>query len=117
MSPRRIVIAVSGWIAMAATLLPAASPERIVPTVAFLVLAPGAAFVGLRHRIDRASAPDALEDFTLTFVVSLGLGALVSEALYLSHTFTLSRALVALAALTTAGALIPGRRRAGEEVS
>jgi hypothetical protein len=117
MSPLRILIAVSGWIAMAATLLPAASVERIVPTVAFLVLAPGAAFVGLRSRIDHSSTPDALEDFTLTIVVSLGLGALVSEALYLSHAFTLPRALIALAALTSAGALIPGRRRVAEEAS
>lgn len=108
-TPRRILLAVSGWIAFAATLLPAASPERILPTAAFLVLGPGAACVGLRHRLDQGTAADGLEDFTLTFVVSLGLGALVSEALYLGHAFTTPRAMAVLAVITTVAALIPGR--------
>lgn len=109
LTPGRILLAVSGWIALAATFLPAASPERILPTVAFLVFGPGTACVGLRRRLDRGAPADGLGDFTLTFVVSLALGALVSEALYLGHAFTTPRAVGALAAVTTVATLIPGR--------
>lgn len=112
LTPGRALLALSGWIALAATLLPAASPERIAPTVVFLVFGPGAACVGLRRRLDSDTRSNAgsgrLEDFTLTFVVSLGLAAIVSEAFYLGHAFTTPRAMAALAAVTTVAALIPG---------
>jgi hypothetical protein len=110
MTGKRILLAASGWPALAATLLPAASPERILPTLAFLVFAPGAACVGLHHRVDRAARPDALEDLAFTVMLSLGSAATVSEAMYLAHAFTLDRAFAALAALTTLAALCPGRR-------
>ncbi len=111
MTPRRIALALSGWLAFTATLLPQASPERIIPTVAFLVFAPGAACVGLYHRVDRGAAGDALEDLAFTVMLSLGSAALISEAMYLAHVFTLDRAFAALAALTTVAALGPGPGR------
>jgi hypothetical protein len=109
MTAKRILLAASGWAALAATLLPQASPERIIPTLAFLALGPGKACVDLYHRVDRATAHDVLEDLAFTVLVSLGLAALVSEAMYLSHVFTLNRAFATLAALTTLAALCPGR--------
>ena len=113
MSACRVLLALSGWIALAATALPAASIERIVPTMAFLLLAPGGAVVGLRRRRHGGEPADRLGDWTLTVVVSLGLAVLVSEAYYLGHAFGTVRALGTLAALTTLAALAPGRRRAG----
>ncbi len=110
MTGKRMLLAVSGWIAFAATLLPPASPERIIPTLAFLVLAPGAACVGLYHRVARPPA-DTLENLAFTVMLSLGSAALISEALYLTHVFTLNRAFAALAALTTLAALCPGRAK------
>lgn len=107
----RLLLAASGWLALAATLLPAASAGRIAATVAFLVVAPGAAAVGAVRRRARAQArSDRLEDLVITVVVSLGLATLVSEALFLAHAFTLARAMIVLAGLTSAAALIPARR-------
>lgn len=115
MSPGRVLLALSGWIALAATALPAASIERIVPTAAFLLLAPGAAVVGLRRRRPGAEPADRLGDWMLIVVVSLGLAVIVSEAYYLGHAFSTVRAFGTLAALTTLAALAPGRRRPGAE--
>lgn len=113
LTAKRIALAATGWLAFAATLLPEASPERIVSTLGFLVLAPGAACVGLYHRMDHARG-DVLEDLAFAVMLSLGLAALISEALYLAHVFTLDRALAVLAALTTLAALCPGRTRREE---
>lgn len=110
-SAPRLVLMASGWLALAATLLPAASAERIVPTVAFLVLGPGAAAVDAVHRRARAQVRgDRLEDLVIAVVVSLGLATLVSEGFFLAHSFTLSRAMIVLAGLTSAAALVPDRR-------
>lgn len=106
----RILLAASGWIALAATLLPAASGERIAPTVAFLFLGPGAALTGLRRRLSPSVAPDAGEDRMLTVVLSVCLAVLVSEGMYLGHFYTTPRAMCVLAGLTTVAALCPGRR-------
>jgi hypothetical protein len=114
----RLLLAASGWAALAATLLPAASAERIVPTVAFLALAPGAAAVGAVRRLARARVrDDRLENLVVTVAVSLSLATLVSEGLLFAHGFTLSRAMIVLAGLTSAAALVPGRRapREGRE--
>lgn len=105
---KRAALALSGWLAFATTLFPQATVERVAPTLAFLALAPGAACVGLYHRCDRARG-DALEDLAFAVLLSLGLAALASTALYLTHAFTLDRAFVVLAAITTSAALCPGR--------
>jgi hypothetical protein len=107
----RLLLAASGWLALACTLFPAGSVERIVPTVAFLALGPGAACLGALRRLTGGSAPsdDRLEEWVIAVVVSLSLATLVSEALFLAHGFTLPRAMLVLAGLTSAAALAPGR--------
>jgi hypothetical protein len=123
MTSRRYLLAASGWLALACTLLPPASLERILPTLAFLAIAPGAALVGLRRRLNRSSAAGGeaalldnavsenavLENAVLAVVVSLSAAVLVSEGLFVGHAFTMPRAMLALASLTTVAALAPGR--------
>lgn len=117
MTPGRLILLVSGWLALAATLLPAASFERIVPTVAFLVLAPGAALVGMQRRLGRwkrgrqtePGERDRLESTVLAVVLSLSLATLVSEGFFIGHAFTLTRAMAALAGITSVAALFPLR--------
>lgn len=112
-------IAASGWVALAATALPAANPLRVLLVTAFLVLGPGAAAVRLAGRPggrrDRTSA--RLETGVLTVAVSLSLSALVAEGFFLSRDFSVHRALGVLAGLTTLLALLahlgPRRRRPG----
>ncbi len=113
MSAGRVLLALSGWIALAATALTAGGAVRIVLTVAFLVLGPGAALTGLRRRLTPQVEPDAGEDRILTVVISLCLATLVSEAFYLGHCYTTVRAMSVLAGITTLAALCPGRRARG----
>ncbi|MFE0458491.1 family 16 glycosylhydrolase [Kitasatospora sp. NPDC058965] len=108
----RTVLALSGWVALLATLLPAGSPVRVAVTAAFVLLAPGAAAVRPRWPRPREGAVlPALEGAVLTVAVSLALAVAVAEAFYLHHAFTLPRALAVLAAVTTVLALLP---RAGD---
>jgi hypothetical protein len=110
------LLALSGWIALAATALPPASPIRILASVAFLLLGPGTAVVLLADAlmVRRGTQPyRGLAALTLAVAVSLALGTLVSEAFALTGTFTMVRALITLAALTTGLALIPGMARLG----
>lgn len=105
-----ILLAGSGWIALAGTAMPPASPLRIVLSVAFLLLCPGTAVVLLADAlmIRHGTRPyHRLAALTLAVAVSLALGTLVSEAFALTGTFTMVRCLIALAALTTALTLIP----------
>jgi len=113
--PSRLGLAASGWLALAATALPDGSPARIAIAFAFLLLCPGAAAVRLGGAVldrGRDRSMDLLEAGVLTVAVSLALGALVGEAFFVSHSFTTTRAIAALAAITTVGALcpVPGRR-------
>jgi len=112
MPPGRYMLAATGWLALAATFFPAASLERIVPTVAFLVLAPGAALVGMQRRLSRgAEQRDLLENAVLTVVASLSIATLVSEGFFLGHAFTMLRAMAVLAGITSIAALLPVRVR------
>ncbi|MCX4749930.1 glycoside hydrolase family 16 protein [Kitasatospora sp. NBC_01287] len=106
----RIALALTGWLALLATALPAGHPVRIGVLVAFVLCCPGAAAVRPRAR-RRAGAADVLEDLVLAVVLSLALGALVAEAFYLNHAFTVRRALLVLAVLTSLLALRPERWR------
>ncbi|WP_329562911.1 family 16 glycosylhydrolase [Kitasatospora sp. NBC_01266] len=111
----RIALALSGWIALLATALPAAGPLRTVLTAAFVLVCPGAAVLrpALSPRAADAggrTALDLLEDLVLTPAVSLALAVLVAQAFLLNHAFTVPRALGVLAVVTTVAALWPGRR-------
>ncbi|KAB1146644.1 hypothetical protein F7R91_13700 [Streptomyces luteolifulvus] len=117
MIPLRWVLALSGWAALAAvTFLPDGGVLRVAAATAFLVVCPGLA----ASRWARSAPPYAgdrtalLEAGVLGVVLSLSLAVLVVVPLYLSDTFTITRALVALAAVTSVLALVPrrlGRRR------
>ncbi|MFC1420355.1 glycoside hydrolase family 16 protein [Streptacidiphilus cavernicola] len=105
------VLALSGWAALVATLLPAAEPVRVLLVVVFLVLCPGAAAVRAGTPVSRPGARPGsdgreresarLEAAVLTVALSLAIGALVAEAFFLSRSFTAARALATLAAVTT----------------
>jgi beta-glucanase (GH16 family) len=105
-SPVGLGLAVSGWVALAATALPAAEPLRVLLVTAFLLVCPGAAAVRLAAAQDRRARRAAvLETGVLTLALSLSITALVAEGFYLAHGFTAVRALCVLAALTTLLAL------------
>ncbi|PYC84037.1 hypothetical protein C7C46_08135 [Streptomyces tateyamensis] len=114
----RIGLALSGWVALAATLLPAGSPVRVAVTAAFVLLGPGAAAVRpgppgpqptAEPGVARLSLP-ALERLVLAVAASLAAAVVVAVAFYLNHAFTVPRVLAVLAALTTVLALWPRRR-------
>ncbi|MEV7424971.1 hypothetical protein [Streptomyces sp. NPDC091212] len=101
----RAVLALTGWLALAATALPSASPARWIPVLLFVAFGPGCALLlplppGLR--------PAArLEAVALAAPLSLSLAALAATALYLVAGFTATVFLASLAAVTTVAALLP----------
>jgi hypothetical protein len=109
MTPLRLAVAVSGWLALAATGLPAGSPPRLLIAFTFVLLCPGAAAVRLAGAVLRRSglSMDRLEALVLAGALSLALGALGSEAFFLTGSFTTTRAVTALAAFTSCAALCP----------
>jgi uncharacterized membrane protein len=113
MTALRLTLAASGWAALAATHLPDGSPLRVLIAVAFMLTCPGGAIVQLgRAALARHNRPmDRLEAGVMTVTLSLALGALVSEAFFITGTYTLTRTTIALAAITTIAALCPVPRR------
>ncbi|MFD9940599.1 hypothetical protein ACFWYW_16485 [Nonomuraea sp. NPDC059023] len=102
-----LLLGLSGWVAVLVGHLAAGSAVRVVVTILFLVLCPGAAVLGLVRPLlgRRDHTGDAMESGALAFAISVGLGMLVSEAYFLTSTFTMDRALITLAAITSAAAL------------
>lgn len=104
------LLAASGWIALAATTMPAQSPVRVVVAVVFLLVCPGAAVVLVADAVMVRRGGRAygwLAAVVVAVAVSLALGTLVSEAFALTGTFTMVRCLVALAGLTTVLVVVP----------
>lgn len=105
-----ITLAASGWLALASTALPDLSIVRVLLTLAFILLCPGTAIL----RIAAATAPEHTDGYepllraTLAVVASLSVATLVSEAFFLTGSFTMQRCVMALAALTSVLALAPG---------
>ncbi|HET9168221.1 MAG TPA: hypothetical protein VFN97_02260 [Actinospica sp.] len=108
-----ILAAASGWIALAALLLPDASMPRILIAAAFITCGPGAAALRPARTVLRrhGQALAGLEAAVVVVAVSVSVGALVAEAFLLTHSFTAVRCTVALAVLTTITALWPVRTR------
>ncbi|KQX57794.1 MULTISPECIES: hypothetical protein [unclassified Streptomyces] len=103
---RRAALAVSGWVALAATALPGGSPLRWIPVLAFVALGPGLALLlpqptGLR--------PGArLEVLALAAPVSLSVATLVATALFLGRSFSLLVFMGVLALFVSVAAVLPG---------
>ncbi|MFF2361516.1 hypothetical protein ACFVU0_02135 [Streptomyces sp. NPDC058122] len=125
MTSLRWGLALSGWVTLAVvTLLPDALVLRGVVTTAFLLVCPGlAASRWARPGAVRARDRTALlETGVLAPTLSVSMAVLVVEPLFLLDAFTVTRALLALAAVTSALTLLPrrggwrhrGRRAAGD---
>ncbi|MER8036248.1 hypothetical protein ACWEP8_18105 [Streptomyces hydrogenans] len=99
-------VAASGWLALAATLLPDGFVLRWPPVLLFVCLGPGLA---LLHPQPRGLRPGArLESFALAAPLSLALAALTATFLFLIGGFSVPAFLLPLAAFTTVAALLPG---------
>ncbi|SBT88087.1 hypothetical protein GA0115233_100131 [Streptomyces sp. DI166] len=110
MNGLRWTVAASGWVALAATALPAEFPLRVLVTVVFLLTCPGLAVTLAFARKSFASGAGraaVLEVTVLAGALSLSISALVAEALFLTEVFTPTRALITLAVITSAAALAP----------
>ncbi|MFB7615022.1 family 16 glycosylhydrolase [Kitasatospora sp. NPDC056181] len=107
----RVLPALSGWIALAALLLPAGNPLRAVAAGIFLLAGPGAAAVAWARPGPswRDRGPGRLSAVSLTVTLSLALTMLAAEALFFRHSFTVGRTVLALAVLTTLLTLLPRR--------
>ncbi|MFG2760684.1 hypothetical protein [Streptomyces wuyuanensis] len=104
--PLRAAVALSGWVALAATLLPGGSPMRWIPVLLFVCFGPG---VALLHPQPGGLRPGArLEAFALAAPVSLSLGVLTATSLFLAGVFTVTAFLLPLAAFATVVAALPG---------
>ncbi|KQV12123.1 MULTISPECIES: glycoside hydrolase family 16 protein [unclassified Kitasatospora] len=115
-SPRlslRLVLALSGWVALLAAQFGPDGPLRVALTAAFLLSCPGTAAMLLARPVPTraTSFPDRLAAGVLALALSVTISALVAEAFFLSHEFTVGRVLVTLAALTTVLALVPRGHR------
>lgn len=112
----RLGLALSGWVAVAVAVLSSAVFPRVPVIAIFLFVCPGLAALrwvrppGARRAPDRVAA---LESCVLSMALSLALCTVVAEALFLGHAFSVRRALLILAGLTSVLALVPrtGRTR------
>ncbi|GFH37324.1 hypothetical protein [Streptomyces pacificus] len=102
----RAAVALSGWVALAATLLPGGSPLRWVPVLLFVGFGPGLA---LLHPQPAGLRPAArLEAFALAAPISLSVAVLIATSLFLVGGFTVTAFLLPLAAFATVVAALPG---------
>ncbi|MFJ1735042.1 hypothetical protein [Streptomyces sp. NPDC088254] len=102
----RLLVAVSGWVALAATALPGPAPLRWIPVLIFVLFGPGCA--ALYPQPDRLTLGARLEAFALTAPVSLSLGVLTATSLFLVKAFSVTAFLFWLAGFTTVVTLLPG---------
>lgn len=102
----RVALALSGWVALAATLLPAATPARWIPVLLFVCFGPG--FALLHPQPDMLRPGARLEALALAAPLSLSLGALVSTSLFLVEGFSSTTFLVSLAAFASVASAFPG---------
>ncbi|MGW4893374.1 glycoside hydrolase family 16 protein [Kitasatospora sp. NPDC004240] len=107
----RALPAAAGWIALAALLLPAGNPLRVVLVAAFLLAGPGTAAVEWARPGPSwlCRGPGRWTAVSLTVALSLAMATLTVEALFLTHNFTTVRAVLALTVLTTVLTLLPRR--------
>ncbi|MGW4228601.1 hypothetical protein ACWEF9_04820 [Streptomyces sp. NPDC004980] len=102
----RAGVALSGWAALAVTVLPGGSPLRWAPVLLFVCLGPGFALLYPQRGVLRPGA--RLETAALAAPVGLSLAVLTATALFLVEGFSATAFLVSLAAFTTLAAALPG---------
>ncbi|MFI8949099.1 hypothetical protein ACIGO6_21585 [Streptomyces sp. NPDC053750] len=102
----RLLVAASGWLALAATTLPGPSPLRWIPVLLFTLFGPGCA--ALYPQPGGLAAGARLEAIALAAPVSLSLGVLAATSLFLVEAFSMIAFLVSLAVFTTVTAALPG---------
>ncbi|MFF3845354.1 hypothetical protein [Streptomyces sp. NPDC002328] len=103
----RLLVAASGWLALAAaTLVPGPAPLRWIPVLLFVLFGPGCA--ALYPQPGRLALGARLEAFALAAPVSLSLGVLTATSLFLVESFSMTAFLFWLAGFTTVVAALPG---------
>ncbi|MEU3663650.1 hypothetical protein AB0E77_28490 [Streptomyces sp. NPDC032940] len=102
----RVLVAASGWLALATTALPGPSPLRWIPVLLFTLCGPGCA--ALYPQPGRLAAGARLEAVALVAPISLSLGVLTATSLFLVEGFSATAFLVPLAVFTTVTAALPG---------
>ncbi|MEW2049668.1 hypothetical protein [Streptomyces sp. NPDC005476] len=102
----RVLVAASGWLALAATAVPGPSPLRWVPVLLFVLFGPGCA--ALYPQPGGLASGARLEAVALAAPISLSLGVLTATSLFLVKSFSMTAFLVSLACFTTVTAALPG---------
>ncbi|MEV5898655.1 hypothetical protein [Streptomyces sp. NPDC052127] len=102
----RVLVAASGWSALAATAVPGPSPLRWIPVLLFVLFGPGCA--ALYPQPGRLASGARLEAVALAAPISLSLGVLTATSLFLVKAFSMTAFLVSLACFTTVTAVLPG---------
>ena len=102
----RAAVALSGWVALAATALPGGSPLRWLPVLLFVCFGPGFALLYPQPGTLRPAA--RIETLALAAPVGLSLAVLTTTSLFLAEAFSATAFLVSLAAFTTVVAALPG---------
>ncbi|MFJ1811807.1 MULTISPECIES: hypothetical protein [unclassified Streptomyces] len=102
----RVLVAASGWLALAATAVPGPSPLRWIPVLLFVLFGPGCA--ALYPQPGGLASGARLEAVALAAPVSLSLEVLTATSLFLVEAFSMTAFLVSLACFTTVTAALPG---------
>jgi len=102
----RAALALSGWVALAATWLPGGSPLRWIPVLLFVCFGPGLA---LLYPQPRPLGPGArLEAVALAAPLGLSLAVIAATSLFLVEGFSGTVFLVSLATCATIASALPG---------
>ncbi|MFE9726611.1 hypothetical protein ACFYQ5_24200 [Streptomyces sp. NPDC005794] len=102
----RAALALSGWVALAATALPAGSPLRWAPVLLFVCCGPGLALLYPQPGVLRPGA--RLEAAALAAPLGLSVAVIAATTLFLVEGFSGTAFLVSLAAFTTLASALPG---------
>lgn len=102
----RVLVAASGWLALAATAVPGPAALRWIPVLLFILFGPGCA--ALYPQPGGLAGGARLEAVALAAPVSLALAVLTATSLFLVEGFSGTAFLLALAVLTTIAAALPG---------
>nr|PPQ62353.1 hypothetical protein C5F59_15545 [Streptomyces sp. QL37] len=102
----RAALALSGWVALAATALPEGSAPRWAPVLLFVCLGPGLALLYPRPGPLRPGA--RLEAAALAAPLGLSVAVTAATTLFLVERFSGTAFLVTLACFTTLASALPG---------